>query len=256
MAPLRGKVAIVTGGTSGIGLATASLFARSGLHVVIAGRGEEAGRQAIEGLERQSVVAHFVRADVSIGREARGLVRETLALFGHLDVVINSAAELAVCGVEDCPERVWDRIIRNNLKTVYLVSHYSLPHLRAAGGGAIVNIASVHAFASQRRTAPYAASKGAIVALTRQMALDYAHDGIRVNALVVGGVDTPMLRSNYGSIGLTDEDVGLNAGPNDIGRVARPEEVAEVALFLASPASSFVNGAPIIVDGGLLARLN
>lgn len=253
---LSGKVAIVTGATSGVGRAIASLFAREGARVVLAGRRGEVGDALSTDLNGQGLQTCFIKTDVSVSREVRALVGGALAEYGRLDILVNNAAETAIHGVEDCPERVWDRIIRTNLKSVYLVSRFSIPHLRRAGGGTIVNIASVHAYASQPKMAPYAASKGAIVALTKQMALDYARDGIRVNALVLGGVDTPMLRSTYQAIGLSDEDVGLTAGPNDIGRVARPEEVASAALFLASRASSFMNGSPLIVDGGLLARLS
>ena len=197
----------------------------------------------------------FVRADVSRGADCKAMVDETVARFGRLDILVNNAARLKVCGVEDCPERTWDLIVRTNLKSVYLASRQAIPHIRSAGGGSIINVTSDHAYASQRRMAPYAASKGGVLALTRQMALDCAVDGIRVNALVLGGVDTPMLRSSYQAIGLTESQVGLDSGHHAIGRVARPAEVAAAAVFLASDGASFVNGSPLIVDGGLLARL-
>jgi NAD(P)-dependent dehydrogenase (short-subunit alcohol dehydrogenase family) len=252
---LADRVAIVTGASSGIGLAIAESLARDGAQVVMAARRSQLGHRLSDEFNDQGLRTTFVAADVSRDRDCSGLVATTIAKFGRLDVVVNNAAVLRTCRVEDCPERTWDLIIRTNLKSVYLVSRHAIPEMRRAGGGSIINVTSGHAFASQPRMAPYAASKGGVLALTRQMALDCAADGIRVNALVLGGVDTPMLRSSYGAIGLTDQEVGLNAGEHAIGRVARPAEVAAAALFLASDASSFVNGSPFIVDGGLLARL-
>jgi NAD(P)-dependent dehydrogenase (short-subunit alcohol dehydrogenase family) len=184
------------------------------------------------------------------------LVNAARTTFGRLDIVVNNAARLDVYSVEDCPERIWDRLLRTNLTSVFLVSKYAIPLIRRRAGGSIINVTSDHAYASQPRMAPYAASKGGVLALTRQMALDCAADGIRVNALVLGGIDTPMLRSNYRAIGLNDAEVGLEAGAHAIGRVARPEEIGAAALFLASESASFVNGSPFIVDGGLLARLS
>jgi NAD(P)-dependent dehydrogenase (short-subunit alcohol dehydrogenase family) len=252
---LAGRVAIVTGATSGVGLAIAEVFARSGARVVMAGRRAELGETLSKRFNEQGMQTCFVRADVSRRTDSMALVEAAIARFGRLDLVVNNAARLEVFSVEDCPERAWDRILRTNLTSVYLVSRYAIPEIRRAGGGSIVNVTSDHAFASQPKMAPYAASKGGVLALTRQMALDCAADGIRVNALVLGGVDTPMLRSSYRAIGLSDSQVGLDSGAHAIGRVARPAEAAEAALFLASDAASFVNGSPLIVDGGLLARL-
>lgn len=250
-----GRVAIVTGATSGVGLAIAEALAQDGASVVMAARRGRLGRRLSDGLNERGMQTCFVRADVSRAADCRAMVDGAIARFGRLDILVNNAARLKVCGVEDCPERTWDLIVRTNLKSVYLASRQAIPQLRAAGGGSIINVTSDHAYASQPRMAPYAATKGAVLALTRQMALDCAVDGIRVNALVLGGVDTPMLRSSYQVIGLTEREVGLDAGANAIGRVGNPAEVAAAALFLASDAASFVNGSPLIVDGGLLARL-
>jgi len=137
------------------------------------------------------------------------LVRGTVERFGRLDIVVNDAAMFLFGGVEDCTEDEWDAVIDTNLKSVYLVCHEAIPHLRAAGGGAIVNVSSVHAYATMERVAAYAASKGGIVALSRQMALDYTRDRIRVNSLIVGGVDTAMAHQHQAALGQTLEEGGF-----------------------------------------------
>ena len=182
---VAGKVAIVTGATSGIGRATAVLLAREGASVVAAGRREELGAELVEQLTAEGLSIHYIRTDVSKREDVERLVRGAVARFGRLDIVVNDAAMFLHRGVEDCTEDEWDQIIDTNLKSVYLVCHDAIPHLRAAGGGAIVNVSSVHAYATMERMAAYAASKGGIVALSRQMALDYTRDRIRVNALIV-----------------------------------------------------------------------
>jgi NAD(P)-dependent dehydrogenase (short-subunit alcohol dehydrogenase family) len=252
---VTGKVAIVTGATSGIGRATAVLLAREGASVVAAGRREELGDELVEQLSAEGLSAHFIRTDVSKCEEVVRLVSGAVARFGRLDVVVNDAAMFLFRGVEDCTEEEWDRVIDTNLKSVYLVCHEAIPHLRAAGGGAIVNVSSVHAYATMERVAAYAASKGGIVSLSRQMALDYTRDRIRINALIVGGVDTAMAHQHHAAIGQSPEAGGFVADDRVLGRAAQPEEVAAAILFLVSSDASFVTGSPIFVDGGLLARL-
>jgi NAD(P)-dependent dehydrogenase (short-subunit alcohol dehydrogenase family) len=155
--------------------------------------------------------------------------------------------------VHDTPEDTWDRVMAVNVKSVFLMSRAVIPHLKAGGGGAIVNISSVHALATVPRLAAYAASKGAVLSLSRQMALDYADDGIRVNAVIVGGVDTEM-SAQHGAA-MARDGVTVSPGTGAIGRTAQPDEVARAVAFLASPESSFLTGAPLIADGGMLARL-
>lgn len=252
---LSGKVAIVTGATSGIGRASAVLLARDGAAVVAAGRREELGAALVAELRGEGLAADYIRTDVSDRTDVEKLVAGTVERFGRLDIVVNDAAVFLFKGVEETTEDEWDTVIDTNLKSVYLVCHAAIPHLRAAGGGSIVNVASVHAFATMERVAAYAASKGAIVALSRQMAMDYTRDGIRVNALVVGGVDTAMARSHAAALGQNLAEAGFPNDERAVGRLARPEEIAAGVLFLVSPEASFVNGAPFIIDGGLLARL-
>ena len=252
---LAGRVAIVTGATSGIGRATAVRLAREGAAVVAAGRRLHLGEALAQQLTGEGLLGRFIATDVSRAADVRDLVAKTVAEFGRLDIVVNNAAEFLFAAVDETTEEDWDRILATNLKSVYLTSREAIPHLRTAGGGAIVNIASVHAVATMERVAAYAASKGAVLALTRQMALDYTRDRIRVNALIVGGVDTAMSRRHMAALGKTLEEGGFVDDDREVGRTARPEEIAAAVLFLVSEDASFVNGAPLIIDGGLLARL-
>ena len=252
---VAGRVAIVTGATSGIGRATAVLLAREGAAVVAAGRRTALGEALVEQLEREGLRGHFIPTDVSRADDVRRLVGETVEQFGRLDIVVNNAAEFLFAALDETTEEEWDRVIATNLKSVYLVSREAIPHLRSAGGGAIVNVSSVHAVATMERVAAYAASKGAILALSRQMALDYTRDRIRVNALIVGGVDTAMARQHMAALGQTLADGGFPDDDRVVGRIARPEEIAAGVLFLVSSEASFVTGSPFVIDGGLLARL-
>ena len=252
---VAGKVAIVTGATSGIGRATAVLLAREGASVVAAGRREELGAELVEQATAEGLPIRFMLTDVSRREDCARLVQGAVDAFGRLDIVVNNAAQFLFRGVEDCTEEEWDEVIDTNLKSVYLVCHDAIPHLRAAGGGAIVNVSSVHAYATMDHVAPYAASKGAIVSLSRQMAIDYTKDRIRVNSLIVGGVDTAMAHKHMAALGKTLDEAGFSKDDRVLGRAGEPEEIASTILFLVSPDASFVTGSPIFVDGGLLARL-
>lgn len=248
-----GTVAIVTGAASGIGRATATLLARHGASVVVADIRADRGEAAVAELTGEGLAAHFIKTDVSRREDVERLVAGSIERFGRLDTVVNDAAVFVFRSVEESTEEEWDQVIDTNLKSVYLVSHEAIPHLRASGGGAIVNISSVHAFATMPRVAAYAASKGAVLALTRQMAIDLTKDRIRVNAVVVGGVDTEMSRKHFALRGQTPEEAGFLGNDRVIGHIANPEEIASAVLFLVTRDSSFVNGSSLVVDGGLLA---
>jgi NAD(P)-dependent dehydrogenase (short-subunit alcohol dehydrogenase family) len=238
---------VVTGGSRGIGAAVADALAAAGMTVASLDIADPAGSPAA-GAGRV-----HLKADVSRADEVQAAVGAVAERFGRIDVLVNNAAVLECHAVHDTPEETWDRVMAVNVKSVFLMSRAVIPHLRAAGGGVIVNISSVHALATVPRLAAYAASKGAVLALSRQMALDYADDGIRVNAVVVGSVDTQMA-AEHGAA-MARDGVVVTPGQGAIGRAARPAEVAGVVAFLASPQSSFITGAPVIADGGLLARL-
>lgn len=250
---LEGKVAIVTGAASGIGNATVQAIADRGGSIVAA---DIDGERLTESLVGFSDRVFGQRADVGSESDAKELVDTAIARFGGLDLLINVAGVMAEHdSVEALPEAEWDRILRVNLKSIFLLSKFAIPRLRARGGGAIVNVASVHAFASMPETASYAASKGAIVALTAQMAADVACDQIRVVAVAPGSVDTPLTRRAVERIGKSLDELGMSTDPRKLGRVGSAEEVARVIAWLASPEASFINGATITVDGGLLAKL-
>lgn len=256
MERLRDRVALVTGAASGIGRATVERFAAEGARV-LACDVDEAGLEETAARVRDaggSVLAR--RADVSRGADCRALVEACVEWARTLHVVANVAGVGQFDStVETLEEDEWDRVLSINLKSVYLVSKYAIPHLRAAGGGVILNIASPHAYATTEGVAAYAASKGGVVALSRQMALDLARDRIRVLSIIPGAVDTPMLRSHAERQNTTLEAMGFHTDPTAIGRIGTPDELARALLWLASEEASFVNATAVVVDGGLLARL-
>ena len=258
MAEFSGKVAIVAGGALGIGRAAARKLATGGASVVICSDQEEQVEEAVEELRGEDLEVRGTRADVTSSADMRSLVDFAVDLHGGVDVLVNSAGIQRYGTVVETEEEVWDEVLNVNLKGIYLASRYAIPQMRKRGGGAIVNLSSVQAFASQRGVAAYTASKGAINALTRAMALDHAQENIRVNAVCPASVDTPMLRWSANlfkgdkSVEETLKDWGRM---HPLGRVARAEEVAEVIAFLAGPRSSFVTGGDYKVDGGMLAAL-
>jgi NAD(P)-dependent dehydrogenase (short-subunit alcohol dehydrogenase family) len=246
----RPSVAVVTGAGRGIGRATAIALAEAGMVVVGADIGDGSASQAE--LVRLRPDSTVVSADVSVAADVER-VAAAAAERGDVRAVVNAAGILSVTDVLATEEDEWDRVFAVNVKGVYLTSRATIPLLRAAGGGAIVNLSSVHALATVERCAAYAASKGAVLALSRQMAIDYAPDGIRVIPLIVGAVDTEMSRQHAAAFGL---EAG-HAEPDKpaLGRMAAPEEIASVIRFLVSPEAGFVTGSPLVADGGLLTHL-
>jgi NAD(P)-dependent dehydrogenase (short-subunit alcohol dehydrogenase family) len=258
MAEFSGKVAIVSGGARGIGRAAARKLAGEGASVVICSDREVQVEETVAALREEGLEVRGVRADVTSSADMKKLMDLASETYGGVDVLVNSAGVQRYGTVVETEEEVWDEVLDANLKGVYLASRYAIPEMRKRGGGAIVNLSSVQAFASQTGVAAYTASKGGINALTRAMALDHAGENIRVNAVCPASVDTPMLRWSADlfkgdkSVEETLEDWGRM---HPLGRVARPEEVAEVIAFLASARASFITGGDYKVDGGMLAAL-
>ncbi len=250
------KVAIVTGAGSGIGLATALAFAQEGAAVVVVDISSQKAEAAVNSIREKGGKALAVTADVSRAEDAQRIPSEAVTNFGGVDVLANIAGIQTYGTVVDTDEETWDRTIDINLKSMYLVSKYCVPEMIKRGGGSIVNMASIQGLASQQNVVAYAASKGGVLAMTRTMALDHALNHIRVNSVCPGSIDTPMLRWAAGLLEPDDpERVIKEWGKfHALNRVGKAEEVAQVFLFLASDAASFITGTQIIVDGGLLAR--
>jgi len=250
---LKGKVALITGGASGIGKAIALAFARAGAAVAVMDLDTEAGAAAVREIGETGRPALFLAGDVSRSKDCRGAVERTVAELGGLDILVNNAGVICRASVPETSEQDWDRVMAVNVRSVFLLSKTAIPVMAAAGGGAIINIASGWGLVGGRRAAAYCASKGAVVQLTRAMALDHGPENIRVNCLCPGDTDTPMLRSEAEQLGVPVERLLADAAQRPLGRIAQPEDIAQAALYLASDAAAAVTGISLVVDGGGLA---
>jgi NAD(P)-dependent dehydrogenase (short-subunit alcohol dehydrogenase family) len=253
-----GKVAIVTGGALGMGRTTAQEFARQGAQVTIADIDPRAGATAVADIERDGGQALLVEADLARAADCERVVRATVERFGGVDVLFNNVGIQPLDSyqsAEDTTEEQWDRILGVNLKSYFLMAKYALPEIRKRGGGAIINNASVQGLQSAKGVPAYAASKGGVLSLTRQLAVEYAAEGIRVLAICPGTIDTEMVRTAAAREPGPIADTLVRMGKSHpIGRIGTPQDIANVVTFLASDRASFMTGEYVCVDGGYMAR--
>ena len=247
---LENKAALITGGTSGIGEAVADLFAREGAQVAITGRNESRGHAITARILESSGEAIFLRTDVRKAAECRRAVDETLSSFGRLDILFNNAGVFFPQTALECSEEEWDLQIDINLKGTFLMSKYALAPMIAQGSGVIINNSSGWGLVGGDKAVAYCASKGGVVLLTKAMAVDHGRQGIRVNCICPGDVDTPMLPEDAKLRGLDWKTYLAGCENRPMGRIGTPEEIAKAVLFLASDDSSFMTGAALVVDGG------
>ncbi|HUV91337.1 MAG TPA: SDR family NAD(P)-dependent oxidoreductase [Anaerolineae bacterium] len=253
MGVLTGKRALITGGASGIGRATALLFAREGAAVAVADVDQANGEAVVREIVEQGGRAIFIRCDVTQAADCERAVAQAVGALGGLDVLSNNAGIIRRAAVPETSEADWDRVMAVNVKSVFLLSKYAVPAMAQAGGGAIINTASGWGLVGGRKAAAYCASKGAVVLLTKAMALDHGEQNIRVNCICPGDTDTGMLRNEAQQLGEPYERFLVESAQRPLKRIGRPEEIAQAALYLASEASSFVTGTTLVVDGGGLA---
>jgi NAD(P)-dependent dehydrogenase (short-subunit alcohol dehydrogenase family) len=250
---LAGKAALITGGASGIGRASALLFAQSGAAVSVVDLNQRAGETVVQEIVRKGGKAIFERADVTRSDECERAVRRTVSELGGIHVLFNNAGIIRRASVVELNEEEWDRVMAVNVKSMFLISRLVVPIMAASGGGTIINMASGWGLGGGPRAAVYCASKGAVVLLTKAMALDHGPQNIRVNCICPGDTDTGMLRQEAQQLGEREDRFLAESAHRPLGRVGKPEEIAQAALYLASEAASFVTGTALVVDGGGLA---
>jgi NAD(P)-dependent dehydrogenase (short-subunit alcohol dehydrogenase family) len=247
------KVALITGGASGIGRATALLFAHEGAAVAITDINQQAGQATADEIIQSGGHAIFKAADVTRSADCQRVVDYTLREFGRIDILFNNAGIIRRASVLELNEGDWDRVMAVNVKSIFLLSRLVVPIMAKAGEGSIINTASGWGLAGGPRAAVYCASKGAVVLLTKAMAIDHGAQNIRVNCICPGDTDTNMLRNEAYQLGEQEERFLAESAQRPLGRVGKPVEIAQAALYLASAAASFVTGTALVVDGGGLA---
>ena len=247
---VAGKVALISGGARGIGAATAKLLAQEGAAVVLADVLEAEGRETEIRIREAGGRAMFMLLDVTDEANWQQVIDATVAAYGKLDVVVNNAGISGRAAVAETEVETWDRVMEVNGKGVFLGTKLAIPELRKAGGGSIINISSIYGIVGSETSAAYHASKGAVRIFTKSAAIQYAQEGIRVNSVHPGFVDSPMTAASHALPEVHD----LRVGRTPLGRMGTPEDIAAGILYLASDESSFVTGSELVIDGGMTAR--
>ncbi|OXM84213.1 SDR family NAD(P)-dependent oxidoreductase [Paenibacillus rigui] len=250
---LQNKIILITGSGSGIGKATALLFASEGATVVVNDLSVEKGEETVEEIKQAGGSALFVQADVTDPDSVKSMVDQIIAAYGRIDVLFNNAGISGVGAIHEVEPEDWDRVIKVNIRGVFLPSKYVLPHMMERREGSIINMSSCIAEIGLGRRASYSATKGAVLSLTKSMQVDYAPYQIRVNALLPGTIMTPFVE-NYLRNSYDDPEAAINSLKKRqlSGDLGRPEDVAKAALFLASDESKFMMGSPLYIDGGVV----
>lgn len=247
---VEGKVALISGGARGIGAASARLLASEGAAVVLADVLEDEGKATEAQISEAGGRATFMRLDVTDEENWQRVIDATVAAYGKLDVVVNNAGISGRSTVEETAEETWDRVMAVNGKGVFLGTKLAIPELRKVGGGSIINISSIYGIVGSETSSAYHASKGAVRIFTKAAAIQYAAEGIRVNSVHPGFVDSPMTQNAHAIPEIHD----LRVGRTPLGRMGTPEDIAAGVLYLASDESSFVTGSELVIDGGMTAR--
>jgi NAD(P)-dependent dehydrogenase (short-subunit alcohol dehydrogenase family) len=248
---MRDKVALVTGGTSGIGRATALAFARAGAKVVVSGRREKEGQQVVDEIKRAGAEAIFIKADVSNEADVKALVQRTIETYRRLDYAFNNAGvEQAMTPLTEQTEETFEQLMNVNVKGVWLSMKHEIPALLKTGGGAIVNTASVAGLIGFPNMPIYVASKHAVIGLTKSVALEYAKQNVRINAVAPAAIETRM----YEEVAATPEIKEMLTASHPVGRIGQPDEVANAVVYLCSDGASFITGHTLTVDGGYTAQ--
>ena len=247
------RVALVTGAGSGIGLATAQQFARHGAKVALVDQDARSGRSAADVIKAEGGLCEFIRADLGVELEIVQALDHAHRAFGQLDHLVNNAGMVLVKGIEDCSADEWDRVINVNLRSIFLITKYSLPSLQHSKHATVVNLGSVSSFIAQADTPAYVASKGGALMLSKALALDLAKYGIRVNCVCPGITDTPMFRLHVNKTADPERTLQQRIDRVPIGRSLSPMEIADAILYLSSEESSGITGTSIVVDGGYTA---
>jgi len=250
---LEGKCALITGGASGIGRATTQVFAEQGAAVAIADINDITGKVLVREIKATGGEALYIHCDVTRAEDCQRAVETTVEQFGRLDILFNNAGMIRRADLLETSETDWDQVMAVNVKSVFLMSKFAVPIMAAAGGGSIINSGSGWGLKGGNKAVSYCASKGAVVNMTRAMAIDHGGDNIRVNCVCPGDTDTEMLRSEAGQLGQNEERFLEEAAERPLGRLGRPSEVAQAVLYMASDAASYVTGTTLVVDGGGLA---